>query len=133
MLNAELVFGLVSVGFLYTFSLWENPPQWRMPRLTKGGIFHRQAAALWVRVVHAAAWWHCFIGGVSVELSHYPTKLLWPRWSNLSGKVDNGLSALIRFLLLDWIAWPIAKEYLQDKWQAENEEANRKWLEDRQP
>ena len=58
MLNAELVFGFVFVGCLWLFSLWENPPAWRTLRQTEGGIFHRQAAALWVRVVLAAAWWH---------------------------------------------------------------------------
>ena len=41
MLNVELVFGLVFVGCLWLFSLWENPPQWRTPRQTEGGIFHR--------------------------------------------------------------------------------------------
>jgi hypothetical protein len=37
--------GLFFVGCLCTFSLWENPPEWRKPRQTEGGIFHRQAAA----------------------------------------------------------------------------------------
>jgi hypothetical protein len=27
-----------------SFGLWENPPEWRTPRQTQAGIFHRQAA-----------------------------------------------------------------------------------------
>lgn len=51
MLNSYLLaLVLISFGSLCLFRLWENPPQWRTPRQTEGGIFHRQAAALW------AAW-----------------------------------------------------------------------------
>ena len=133
MLNVELVFGLVFVGCLWLFSLWENPPQWRTLRQTEGGIFHRQAAALWVRVVLAAAWWHENVASAScVPVCDFLNLLLKKIRPQYSSEIPNFIGLhVVPFLLLDFIVWRIAKDYLQDKWQTELEESNRKWLKER--
>jgi hypothetical protein len=50
------VFGLVFVGCLCSFSLWENPPEWRTPRQTEGGIFHRLYAELCFQLFRFYGW-----------------------------------------------------------------------------
>jgi hypothetical protein len=62
---------LLSYGCLFTFSLWENPPQWRTPRQTEGGIFHRQAAQLCYRLFLFYSWL-----GITLHRSGVPAWLV---------------------------------------------------------
>jgi hypothetical protein len=73
--------GLFFVGCLCTFSLWENPPEWRTPRQTEGGIFHRLYAELCYWIFRVDTWLLCrfirflMLAGVPVWLLN-----LCPHW-----------------------------------------------------
>jgi hypothetical protein len=55
--NSQLDFlVLLFVGYYFTFSLWENPPQWRTPRQTEAGIFHRLYAELCFQLFRFYVW-----------------------------------------------------------------------------
>lgn len=110
---------------LLGFSLWENPLGWRLLRQSRGGIFHRLRAALCRSLVLACAWWYTeVIRGIGIQ---DPVWHFIDRFFPAHGyRVGNFLEQKIVPLLLGaWLVWPVAKDYLQAKWKAENDEADR--------
>lgn len=100
-------------GSCFVPSLWKNPPEGRKPRQPQEGIFHRLLATLGRSLILAAAWWYEHVGSFSVWLAHWPAALSWRFSRSLSFKVDRFVQSLVCLLLADWLAWFIAREYLQ--------------------
>jgi hypothetical protein len=77
----------------------------------------------------ACAWYHETILSPAVAYSHdavyVPLQKVFGR--DVAYVTAAVVEALIYLLLLDLLVWPIAKGYLQVKWQKEIEEANREY------
>ncbi len=115
--------------FLFILSvaiLWKNLPEWRTPRQTEEGIFHRWLAARWRSVVLAAAWWHDSVSGVSggfFDFMYVPLRRLFGH--ELAYPVANFFSSrVLSFFTFHWLVWLVAKDHLQAKWQVELDQAN---------
>ncbi len=123
--TSMMALGFVLVGSYLSVSLWENPLGGRFIRQRQGGIFHRLLAALWRSFVVASAWWHqrVCMGLVDYDTVWHFVDRFWPSHGQ---RVAHFVTIkLVPLLLLDWLAWPIAKDYLQNKWRAEDEIQNR--------
>lgn len=86
-------------------------------------------AGLGHTVVLVAAWWHVHIVSSISTAIYDPVwsfgKLFWPEHAQrFAGFLE---LKLLPFLLLDWLAWPVACNYLQAKWQVELDEQNRSY------
>lgn len=86
-------------------------------------------AISWVHrsVVLAAVWWYLNVVSPSATAIYDPVwKLVDQLMPGYGQRVASFLQMrLVPFLLLDFIVWPLAEDYLRDKWQAELDEANR--------
>lgn len=84
------------------------------------------------RFVLAAAWWYDFTCGVAVVLAHYPATLCGRCVSlQLGFRVDSTVDWLMRWLLLNKLAWLIAREHLLATWEAELDDERRLFVLDR--
>lgn len=79
------------------------------------------------RLVLAAAWWVVNVVSPPATAIHDPVlavgKKLWP--SHAWQVADFVQMRLVPFLLFEFLAWPIAEDYLRAKWKAEVAEQNR--------
>lgn len=119
--NVQLM--LVAVALLgvsrFVVNLWDSSLEGRGPREAPKGDLHWLLATLRRSVVLAAAWWHERVANFSVWLAHWPTALAWNFSRPLAFKVDQFVQASVCLLLADWLAWFIAGDYLQAKWEDE--------------
>lgn len=108
-------------------SLWENPPDGRFSRQRRAGIFHRLLAKLWRSVVLAAAWWVLNVVSPPATAIYEPALAVGQKfWPSYAERVAEFLEMeLVPFLLLDFIVWPIAEDFLRAKLKAQREEENR--------
>lgn len=85
-------------------------------------VFHRS-------VVLAAAWWILYVVSPPATAIYDPAwKFVDKFWPGYGQRVAGFLQMrLVPFLLLDFIAWPFAKDHLQAKWKAELDEQNRRF------
>jgi hypothetical protein len=110
---------------LMVVSLWKNPLGWRLIRQSRGGIFHRLRAALCRPLVLACAWWYSeVVWGFNVidPVWHFVDRFFPGHGYRVGNFIEQKLLPLI---LGGWLVWPVAKSYLQAKWQAENAEFDR--------
>jgi len=121
---------LVSLSFA---CLWKTPPSLGREKRPSAGFYHRQSAKLWRSVVLASAWWHNCVSGVAGDVHDFFFVPLWRRGHpQTASLVGNFFSMrLLPLLSFQWFAWLIAKDYLQAIWQAELDEQNRLYLQDR--
>jgi hypothetical protein len=104
---------LLSYGCLFTFSLWENPPQWRTPRQTEGGIFHRlsRRSVAWFYPVGEYHGFRKFVLDIRDAFVMYCGALLEAAYHK---------PVWFRRLCIPLLWW-IASDYLLVKWEIETE------------
>ena len=79
-------------------------------------------------LVLVVAWWYEHIEGpVACEVSHWFEVVCRHCWPAHAWGVSNFVESLVRNLLGDFIAWPIAEDHLRAKWNAELAEQNRQY------
>lgn len=84
-------------------------------------------------LILAAAWWYerivSPISADAFDWFYVPIRKWYghaPAWSVATFFEQTFFPALLG----GWLVWPIAQNYLQSKWQAENEAANRRFFEE---
>jgi hypothetical protein len=127
-----LVLVFFVLAMLSPASLWKTPPSLGREKRPAEGFYHR-LPQLWRRVVLAAAWWYCCISGVAGDVHDFFFTPLWRRGHPKIGMfVANFFEMrLLPLVSFQWLAWLIARDYLQAKWQAELDEQNRIFYRDR--
>jgi len=78
-------------------------------------------------MVLAAAWWYLRATSISCTFGYWcflVGQRISPRSDNFYEKF---FEEAMRLLLVAWLAWPIAEDYLREKWEVERLEANRRF------